>query len=53
MLTAASALLDLYRELAIPLSAKHGLPYPADLDRLLSDRLRAVDSTQSRRRSEG
>jgi predicted nucleotidyltransferase len=42
MLTAASAVLDLYRELATALASAHGVPYPADLDRLISDRLRAL-----------
>jgi hypothetical protein len=40
MIAAAGAVLDLYRELAIPLAAKHGVPYPSELDRLVSDRLR-------------
>lgn len=42
MIAAAGAVLDLYRELAIPLAAKHGVPYPSELDRLVSDRLREL-----------
>jgi predicted nucleotidyltransferase len=50
MLTAASALLDLYRDLARSLAAKHGMPYPAELDRLMANRLSAVEATLSRDR---
>lgn len=33
-----------FRVLATALAAKHGLPYPAELDRLLSDRLRDLSA---------
>jgi predicted nucleotidyltransferase len=39
MTAAASAVLDLYRELAVPLADRHRVPYPAALDRLVSGRL--------------
>jgi hypothetical protein len=42
MVVAASAVLDLYRELAVPLADKHGVPYPSELDRLVSGRLGAL-----------
>ena len=42
MLEAALAIVDLYRDLAPELARSHGVPYPADLDRLMSARLRDV-----------
>jgi predicted nucleotidyltransferase len=39
---AAWALLDLYRQVAIPLATSHAMPYPYELDRLLSSRLSAL-----------
>jgi predicted nucleotidyltransferase len=40
---AALVLLDRYRELARTLGERHGVPYPDELDRLISDRLRALE----------
>jgi predicted nucleotidyltransferase len=42
MRDAALALVDLYRELAPAAAASHGIEYPTELDRILSDRLRTV-----------
>ena len=42
MRDAALALIDLYRELAPAVAATHGIEYPTELDRILSDRLRMV-----------
>jgi hypothetical protein len=39
LLQAAHAVVRFYRELAPPLARAHGLPYPDDLDRVLSARL--------------
>jgi predicted nucleotidyltransferase len=39
MLEAAHTILQVYRKTARPLASKHGIPYPADLDRVLSTRL--------------
>jgi hypothetical protein len=39
MLQAALAVVRFYRELAQPLAQAHGLPYPADLDRVMVARL--------------
>ena len=43
MRDAALALVDLYREIAPAIAASHGIEYPTELDRILSDRLRLVD----------
>jgi predicted nucleotidyltransferase len=42
MRSASLALIDTYRELARPLTARHGLPYPDRLDALLTGRLEAL-----------
>ena len=42
MRDAALALTDVYRELAPSLAASHGIEYPTEVDRILSDRLRMV-----------
>ncbi len=42
MRDAGLALIDLYREVAPTLAARHGIEYPTELDRLLSDRLRGL-----------
>jgi len=42
MRDAGLALIDLYREVASTLAARHGIEYPTELDRLLSDRLRGL-----------
>ena len=42
MRDAALALVDFYRELAPAVAASHGIEYPTELDRILSDRLRMV-----------
>ena len=39
MLDAANVIVGFYRELAVPLAQIHGIAYPADLDRVMSDRL--------------
>ena len=44
MLAAARALVDFYRQLAAPLAETHGLAYPAELDRLMTARLEALDA---------
>ena len=46
MRAAAIALVDLYREIATVVAARHGIGYPEALDRLLTDRLRE-DKEQS------
>jgi hypothetical protein len=43
MRSAALTLVDRYRELAQPLAMRHGLPYPAELDALLTERLRGLE----------
>jgi predicted nucleotidyltransferase len=40
LLAATRELVELYRELAAPVARSAGIAYPADLDRLLADRLR-------------
>ena len=42
MKDAALAVLDLYRDLATGLATTHGLTYPAELDEVLSTRLRGL-----------
>lgn len=39
LFAAARAVIDFYRELAIPLAEEHSLRYPAELERLMLDRL--------------
>ena len=39
MLQAALLIVRFYQELAPPLAQTHGIPYPADLARVLYDRL--------------
>jgi predicted nucleotidyltransferase len=39
MLQAALVIVRFYQELASPLARAHGIPYPADLERVMSDRL--------------
>lgn len=39
MLAAARAVIDFYRQLAATLAEEHGIAYPADLERLMLDRL--------------
>jgi predicted nucleotidyltransferase len=48
MRLAALALIGLYRDLAQPLTARHGLPYPTRLDELLAGQLEALGSMSSR-----
>jgi predicted nucleotidyltransferase len=43
MRDAALTLLDRYRELSRTLGERHGVPYPGELDRLISDRLRGLE----------
>ncbi len=42
MREAGLALIDLHREVASTLAARHGIEDPTELDRLLSDRLRGL-----------
>jgi len=42
MLRAGLAIVCFYRETAPPLAQAHGIPYPADLERLMSDRLKQL-----------
>ena len=44
MLAAARVLVAFYRQLAAPLAETHGLAYPAELDRLMTARLEALDA---------
>lgn len=46
MLRSAELILQFYRELAPPLAQDHGIPYPAELDRLVSQRLRKLTSAR-------
>jgi hypothetical protein len=46
MLRAAQAIVSLYRELAHSLAELHGIPYPTELDRIMSERLAKLDSGQ-------
>ncbi len=39
MLQAALVIVCFYQELAVPLARTHGITYPADLERVMSDRL--------------
>jgi predicted nucleotidyltransferase len=44
MLEAASAIISFYQDLASHLAQAHGLPYPAALERVMLERLRAIMS---------
>jgi len=44
MLQAARVILRFYQEVAPPLARTHGITYPADLERVMSDRLQKVNS---------
>jgi predicted nucleotidyltransferase len=46
MLQAARAIVHFYQEVAPPLARTHGITYPVDLERAMSDRLREVTSGQ-------
>lgn len=46
MRTAALDLITLYRQLARPLAAQYGVPYPDELDTLLTGRLEALRTTR-------
>jgi predicted nucleotidyltransferase len=47
MLQAARIIVHFYQQLAPPLAQAHGIPYPADLDRLVSDRLEQLCNAPS------
>ena len=47
MLQAALTIVDFYQELAPPLAQAHGLPYPADLARVMSGRLELLCNAHS------
>ena len=42
MLDAANVIVGFYREQAVPLAQNHGIAYPIDLDRVMSDRLKKL-----------
>lgn len=42
MLQAALVIVHFYQELAVPLAQTHGITYPDDLDRVMSDRLETL-----------
>lgn len=44
MLQAAHTILRFYRELARPLAQTHNIPYPADLEQIMLERLEELDS---------
>jgi len=46
VLQAANATVRLYRELAHAVAARHGIPYPTDLDRIMSERLAKLEAGQ-------
>jgi predicted nucleotidyltransferase len=46
MLRAAQVIVSLYRELAHSLAEVRGIPYPTELDRIMSERLAKLDSGQ-------
>lgn len=48
MLQAAGVILHFYRELAAPLARTYAIPYPADLDRVMSERLGHLTSVLSK-----
>jgi predicted nucleotidyltransferase len=47
MLRAALVIVRFYQELAPPLARAHGIPYPADLDRMMYDRLEQLCDARS------
>jgi predicted nucleotidyltransferase len=47
MLQAALVIVQFYQELAPPLAQAHGIPYPADLERVVYDRLEKLCNTQN------
>ncbi len=47
MLQAAHVIVRFYQELAPPLARAHGIPYPADLERVMSDRLEQLRKARS------
>ena len=46
MLQAALVIARFYQELAPPLAQAHGIPYPADLERVMYDRLEKLSSAR-------
>jgi hypothetical protein len=46
MLQAAHAILYFYKEVAPSLAQVHGIPYPADLERLLVERLEKLGAVR-------
>jgi predicted nucleotidyltransferase len=49
LLQAALGIVRFYRELAPPLAAAHGIPYPAALDCMMQDRLEQLSNAPARR----
>jgi hypothetical protein len=47
MLQAALVIVRFYQELAPPLAREHAIPYPADLARVMSDRLEQLFNAHS------
>jgi hypothetical protein len=48
MLQAAWVILRFYQEVAPPLARTHGIAYPVDLERVISDRLQKVNAGAGR-----
>jgi predicted nucleotidyltransferase len=48
MLQAAQVIVHFYQEVAPPLARTHGITYPVDLERVMSDRLQKVNSSVGR-----
>ncbi len=46
MLQAAQVILHFYQEVAPPLARAHGITYPVDLERIMSDRLQKVNASR-------
>ncbi len=46
MLQAAWVIVHFYQEVAPPLTRTHGITYPVDLERVMSDRLQKVNSSR-------
>ena len=44
MRQAAAVIVDFYRELAVPLAEANGIPYPADLERIMLARLEQLSA---------
>ena len=49
MLQAALEIIRFYRELALLLAQTHDIPYPTDLDRVMSERLEKLSETHQKK----